>query len=331
MVKMKKFIKLTSVLLCVLMVLILFVGCGQRKEKVVIFTSAEDFRIEHLIEHLNEKFPDYNIVIEYMSTGNHAAKLLSEGKNTECDITYDLEYPYLQKLESQGMLADLSEFDKSMFLDNIVPSNFYMPDVRNGGAVIIDETALTKKGIAVPTSYEDLLKPEYKGLICMPNPKSSGTGFMFLQSLCVAWGEEKALAYFDKLSKNVVEFSSSGSGPINKLIQKEAAIGLGMTSQAVNANKNGSNFKITFFLEGSPYSMYGQGVVAGKLERPAVKDVFTYLSGEYTKINNQELFPEQLYKEGAAKVEGYPSDITYANMGSVTPEKKDTLLTKWKY
>lgn len=328
---MKKFIKLTSLLLCILMVLGLFAGCGAKKEKVIIYTSAEDFRVEHLKERIYDKFPDYNIVIEYMSTGSHAAKLLSEGKNTECDITYDLEYPYLQKLESQGLLADLSEFDRSLFLDNVAPSNFYMPDVRNGGAVIIDEQALKDKGIAVPTSYEDLLKPEYKGLICMPNPKSSGTGFMFLQSLCKAWGEEKALQYFDKLSENVIEFSGSGSGPINKLIQKEAAIGLGMTSQAVNANKNGSNLKIAFFAEGSPYSMYGQGVVAGKLERPAVKEVFTYLSGEYTKINNEELFPEQLYKEGPAKVEGYPSDITYADMGTLSPEEKDTLLTKWKY
>lgn len=328
---MKRFLKAASLILCVLCVLTLFAGCGDKREKVIIYTSAEDFRIEHLRERIEEKFPDYNIVIEYKSTGDHAAKLLSEGKNTECDITYDLEYPYLQKLEAQGLLADLSEFDRSLFLENVAPSNYYMPDVRNGGAVIIDEQALKDKGIAVPTSYEDLLKPEYKGLICMPNPKSSGTGFMFLQSLCKAWGEEKALKYFDELSENIMEFSSSGSGPINKLIQKEAAIGLGMTSQAVNANKNGSNLKIAFFPEGSPYSMYGQGVIAGKLERTAVKEVFTYLSGEYTKINNQELFPEQLYKEGPAKVEGYPSDITYADMGTLTPEEKDTLLTKWKY
>ena len=77
--------------------------------------------------------------------------------------------------------------------------------------------------------------------------------------------------------------------------------------------------------------MYGQGVIAGKLERKAVKEVFTYLSGEYTKINNQELFPEQLYKDGPAKVEGYPSDINYAEMGTLTPEAKDQLLTKWKH
>ena len=328
---MKTFIKSASLFVCCLILGLTFIGCGPKKESVVIFTSAEDFRIEHLREKLDEKFPHYDITIEYMSTGNHAAKLISEGKNTECDISYDLEYPYLHKLEKAGILADLTDFNKSEYADGVNPSKYYLPDVRNGGAVIIDEEALNAKNIPIPINYEDLLKPEYKGLICMPNPKSSGTGFMFLKSLCEAWGEQAALDYFDKLSENVIEFSSSGSGPINKLIQKEVAIGLGMTSQAVNANKNGSNLKIAFFNEGSPYSMSGQGIIEGKQEREAVREVFGYLSGEYTKINNQELFPEQIFKDGPAKVDGYPSDITYSNMGDTSPEAKDALLGKWKY
>ncbi len=34
------------------------------------------------------------------------------------------------------------------------------------------------KGVAIPQSYGDLIKAEYKGLIVMPNPASSGTGFL---------------------------------------------------------------------------------------------------------------------------------------------------------
>ena len=96
----------------------------------------------------------------------------------------------------------------------------------------------------MPAGYEDLLKPEYKGLVIMPNPKSSGTGYMFVKALVVSMGEEEALAYFDQLNENIIEYTSSGSGPINRLIQKEAAIGLGMTSQAVNANQEGGDFEI---------------------------------------------------------------------------------------
>ena len=57
-------------------------------------------------------------------------------------------------------------------------------------------------------------------MISMPNPKSSGTGYMFCKALVNEWGEEKALEYFDKLSENILSYTSSGSGPINALIMK---------------------------------------------------------------------------------------------------------------
>ena len=85
-------------------------------------------------------------------------------------------------------------------------------------------------------------------MISMPNPKSSGTGYMFCKALVNEWGEEKALEYFDKLSENILSYTSSGSGPINALIMKEAAIGLGMTPQAVaKINEGQAQLKIKYF------------------------------------------------------------------------------------
>ena len=71
-------------------------GCsGGNKEKVVIYSSAEDFRNEHLQTRLEEQFPDYEIVVEYQSTGSNAARLKAEGTSTECDIIFDLETGYM--------------------------------------------------------------------------------------------------------------------------------------------------------------------------------------------------------------------------------------------
>ena len=226
--------KILSIVLCLLLTVMLFAGCGETKEKVLIYTSIEDYVLEDLQACLNEKFPDYNIVIEYMSTGDHAAKLISEGANTACDITYDLEYPYLQKLDEKGLLANLTDIvDISVFSDDALLSECYIPHCRNGGSIILNTDVLKEKNLPEPTSYADLLNPIYKGFISMPNPKSSGTGFMFLMSLVNAMGEDEAFDYFDKLSENILQFTSSGSGPVNALLQGEAAIGLGMTSNAV--------------------------------------------------------------------------------------------------
>lgn len=65
--------------------------------------------------------------------------------------------------------------------------------------------------MAVPKTYEDLLKPEYKGLITMPNPASSGTGFLTVSGLAQLLGADKAWEYMDKLHENIGIYTHSGS------------------------------------------------------------------------------------------------------------------------
>ena len=318
-------------LLLVLLLCQLFAGCGEKKERVLIYTSAEDYRVEYMRQRLEEEFPQYNIVIEYMPTGNHAARLLAEGKQTECDITYDLEYTYLEKLAEAGVLADLSDYDFSVFCDDVNESKFYMAEYRNGGAIIINPQVLERYGLEKPTCYDDLLKPEYQGLISMPNPNSSGTGYMFLLAMVNERGEAAAFAYFDALAENVLQFTSSGSGPVNALIQGEVAIGLGITGTAVQAINEGAELEILFFEEGSPYALYGQGIIEGKQERQAVREVYDFLYGTYAYENCEKFFPEPIFKEKNFVVENYPVSIRYCDMSGNTAQQKEYLLSKWKH
>ena len=306
-------------------------ACGPQKETVLIYTSSEDFKIENMTKRLNERFPEYDIVIEYVSTGNHAAKLLAEGTATECDITHDLEYAYLSQLEKNGVLANLAAYDTSKYVDDVRLSDHYIIELRNSGAIIINTEVLAANGLSEPTSYQDLLKPEYKNLISMPNPKASGTGYMFLKSLVNAWGEEAALAYFDSLTTNVLAYTSSGSGPVKALVQGEVAVGLGMTAQAVTEINNGAPLKILFFEEGAPYTLYGQGIIQGKETREAVRRVFDYLVNEYNYENNEKFFPEKIFKDKNYSINNYPSNIPYADMSNNSIEEKARLLEKWKY
>ena len=320
---------IASVLALLLLCAPLLTGCGNDKESILIYTSVEDYVVEDMNARLAETFPDYDITIEYLATGNHAARLLAEGTGTSCDITYDLEYAYLAQLDEKGLLADLSGYNKDIYLEDTVESDNYVVQCRNGGAIILNTQVLAEKNLPEPTSYEDLLKPEYKGLISMPNPKNSGTGYMFLKSLVNTWGEEKALSYFDKLTENVLSYTSSGSGPVQKLIQGEVAIGLGMTAQAVTEINNGAPLEILFFQEGAPFTLYGQSIIKGKETDPVVKEVFDFLVNEYNHENNEKFFPEQIYKDTTYTVKNYPSSIPYANMDNNTIAEKERLLEKW--
>ena len=52
----------------------LLTGCGSKK-KVVIYTSMEEERNQKLREMVKKEFPELNVVIQHMATGNSAAKI----------------------------------------------------------------------------------------------------------------------------------------------------------------------------------------------------------------------------------------------------------------
>ena len=316
---------LASALLC-------FAGCSG-KETVIIYTSTEAYKMEYMQKRMNEQFPQYNVIIEYKTSGNHAATLQAAGKNAECDISHDLEYAYAEPLAAQGVFADLTDIvDWSIYAEDTVQSKYYAPEVRNGGCIIVNTERLEALGLDKPTSYADLLDPKYKNQISMPNPASSGTGYMFLLSLVNAWGEQEALDYFDKLSENVLSFTSSGSGPVNSLVLGEVAIGLGMTPNAATKIGEGHPLEILFFEEGSPYSLYGQTIIEGKQERACVKEVFVFLSTTLTEELCANYYPEKIFKDKDFTMENFPSDIKYADMQVEDASAyKEYLLSKWKH
>lgn len=244
-----------------------------------------------------------------------------------------MEYGYLEKISPY--LASLPPPIIDGFVDDVtaLPREYgvkWVPALRNGGAILINNEVLKKKGLAEPTSYEDLLKPEYKNLISMPNPKTSGTGYMFLKSLVNKWGEEKAQEYFNKLSHNILQYTSSGSGPVNALVQGEVGIGLGMTAQAVTEINKGAPIKIIFFSEGSPFALYGSGIVVGRERDPDVQKVFDFVTTTLNKENNELFFPEKVYKDMSFKLKNYPTDIPYADMSKDNWSEKVRLLNDWK-
>ena len=319
--------------LSALLLLALTASCKKAdNSSVIIYTSTEDFRTEHMQQLLKEKFPKYEITLQVLSTGNHAAKLKAEGTQTEADIILNLETGYMEGL--QDILADLSTYDLSEYLPELVPSSKrFLPWDKSSGAIVINRSKLESSGLPVPVSYQDLLKPMYKGLISMPNPKTSGTGYMFLVSLINAWGEDAAFAYFDGLAENILQFTTSGSGPVNALIQGEVAIGLGMTLTAVNAiNSRGVPLELFFFEEGAPNITTSFGIVKGKEKRPVVKEVFEFVMAKLVKDDKELYCPEPIFKNQPNNIANYPRSISYANMDGVYDlSRKEKLLAKWKY
>lgn len=326
---MKKWIILLLVLTVVFAVLAEVGG----KDSIVVCASTEQFRNDALQEQLSQRFPEYNVIVMYMATGKAAAKIYGEGSRSEVDILVGLETGYLNTIRDS--LEDISGLSRVSYLPGVTPEengNRWVTWERQAGAIVVNRSVLDKYGLQVPACYEDLLKPEYQGLVAMPDPKSSGTGYFFYKSWVNSWGEEKTLEYVDKLYGNLKQFTESGSGPIKLLKQGEAAIGLALTFQAVSEINEGQPFEIIYPEVGSPYSLTGTAMVAGHGEKEGVAEVYDFIINEFLVYDKENFSPETIYEDQVNKVENYPQSIVYADMTGIQDDKeKARLLALWKY
>jgi len=318
-----------KVIVFLMMGLILVLGgCSNNEDTVVIYTSMEEERNQALKDMIKEEFSDLDVVVQYLATGNSAAKIKNEGINVEADIVIDLETAHMVNIEEN--FADLSNFDSSIYLDGVVKSNNYFPWSKYTINFIVDKSYFKNNNLEVPETYEDLLDAKYKNLIAMPDPKTSGTGYAFYLNMVNILGEDGAIKYFKSLKKNLREFTTSGSGPTNLLKQGEIAIAIGMTSQGVKAINDGYNFEIIELETGSPYNTTSCGIIKGREENENVKKVFDWLINDFGKYDKENYMPDVLLKEQDNKVKNYPTGLKDANMDGIdSVSVKDKLIEKW--
>ncbi len=325
-------------------------GCGNNKT-IYIFTAHEDNRIQLYNKELKTRFPEYNIKIVSKTTGDLMAELEAQGARTSADIFIGIEITNAEILlsKNENLFADLSDYDTSHYVDEVLEyqkdtlladgavrkghKKYHIQD-KEAGCIVYSKSLV---GDNIPTSYEDLLDPKYKDLVIMPNPKRSGTGYYFYNGLASLYGKDYALNYFNRLNSNVKEWSSSGSGPVKGVDKKEIAVGLGMHFQAVDyANKN-DDIGITYFSEGSPYTLYTMGMINGKQNKKGVKEVYDYFFNYVNYLDNAQIVPETIYKAEYAKEVTVPNwkspsdySVDYMAMKNLLdPNYKNELLDSW--
>ena len=239
-----------SLLLCIALVL---TGCSDKnvkarktsvKDLVIIYTAAEEERIAYLQDELNKRFPDTVISIRAFGTGQLLSRLMAEGKNINCDIFYDLEVVNAEIILNSypHLFVDLSDYDFGIYDPSVAAyterHHRYAVNGKTAGAFLVNTRMLEEKGLSIPHTYEDMLNPEYRSLISIPSPKSSGTGYSFYNGMITILGEEDGLNYFEELQPNIKEYAATGSAPAKSVVNEDVAIAYGLLWQCVNYANN---------------------------------------------------------------------------------------------
>lgn len=257
--------------LCILVISIM-TGCvstspkeaQNSNEKLTIYSALEEEQIAYYIEGFREEYPHIDVEIIMDSHGVIASKLLAEKDNPQADVIWGLSAMNMIELKEEGVLESYKpkNYDKveSKFKDNeedVAWVGMSAPET----AIVVNYKELEKLGLEIPSRYLDLIKPKYKELITMPNPASSGTGYLTISAFIQMMGEEEAYKYMDKLHENIAHYTHSGSKPAKLAGSGEYPIGISFGYRASKQLQNGEPIKVIFPEEGSGWDLEANALV----------------------------------------------------------------------
>jgi iron(III) transport system substrate-binding protein len=266
------------------------------KTTLTVYTAVEADDLKKYAARFNEDHPDIEIKWVRDSTGVVTAKLLAEKANPQADVIWGLAATSLLVLKPEGLLMPYAPkgVDKldAQFRDKDSPPAWVGMDAWVA-AICFNTVEAQKKNLPKPTSWKDLTKPVYKGTIVMPNPASSGTGFLDVTSWLQLFGETEGWKFMDALHQNIGVYTHSGSKPCTMAGAGEYPIGVSFEFRAARQKKQGAPIDIVFPSEGSGWDMEATAIVKGTKNLEAAKALVDWSVSEKAM---------KLYNEGYAVV-----------------------------
>ncbi len=207
---------------------------GSNTDEVVIYSNGDEEAVVAMENALDGAGYEGQYLVQSLGTSELGGKLLAEGDQIEADLVTMSSYFVDSAQEQHSMFRDLSFETKAL---EEYPS-YYTPILSITGAIFVNTEVLKENGLEMPTSIKDLTKPEYSGLVSIPNIVDSSTGWLLIQAVISEYGEVEGKTILHDLVANVgPHLESSGSGPIKKVQAGEVAVGFGLRHQAVQAKK----------------------------------------------------------------------------------------------
>ncbi|WP_409347326.1 putative 2-aminoethylphosphonate ABC transporter substrate-binding protein [Paenibacillus sp. MBLB4367] len=280
--------------------------------EINVYTAMEEEQIKTYLTSFKSQNPNVKVNIVRDSTGIMTAKLIAEKENPQADVVWGLAATSLLAMDDRNMLEPYApkgvERVLPEFKDKANPPKWVGIDIWET-AIIVNKAEMDKRKLAVPQTYEELAKPEYKGLIAMPHPASSGTGYLTVNALNQLYGKEKAWAYMDKLHENMMVYTHSGSKPAKMAASGEAPIGISYGYSGILEKKKGAPVEVIFPKEGSGWDMEANALVKKKEIKPEAKLFLDWaISDEPMKEYNKNYAILSIKQEGGQTPEGYSKD-----------------------
>ncbi len=270
---------------------VLAAAVARAETELTVYTAVEAEDLKRYAETFNQDHPDIKINWVRDSTGIITAKLLAEKDNPQADVIWGLAGTSLLLMKGEGMLEPykprgVEKLDPK-FVDQDDPPSWVGMDAWVA-AICYNTVEGEKLGLKPPTSWKDLTDPMYKGHIIMPNPNSSGTGFLDVSSWLQIFGEEEGWKYMDALHQNIARYTHSGSKPCKLAAAGEIPIGISFAFRGAKSKAAGAPIEIIVPKEGVGWEMEATAIVAGTDDLEAAQKLVDWsISPKAMEMYNQ--------------------------------------------
>ena len=247
---------------------------AQQRTRLTVYTALENEQLQPLKQAAEAALRDIEIAWVRDSTGVITARLIAERQNPRADMIWGLSVFSLLQMEGLDMLEPYTPVGANALRPNFRSDR--NPMTWTGmdafvSAICFNTAVAQARNLPRPTTWADLLNPAFRGQIVMPNPASSGTGFLTIAGWMGSMGEAPAWDFMTKLHENVQVYTHSGSAPCNNAARGEYGLGISLDMRAVTLKNQGAPIDIIVPTDGVGFDMEGTAILRGTRNAEAAK------------------------------------------------------------
>lgn len=324
---------------------LLLVACGsddassEGKGSLTLYTPMPE---ENAKAYLNKFEEDTGIKVNFtrLSTGEILSKLKSEDGRSDASIWFagpsdsfiEADKEELLEKYDPDELENLDKIDESIMIEDAS----WLPIYQGPIAFASNEKWLEENNVEAPTSWDDLLKPEFENNIMLAHPAASGTGYQFISTLFQEMGEDKAIDYLKKFNQNVKQWTKGGSANAQFIGQGEVGTGLAFAQDLLPLIEEGYPLTITYPEDGVSVAVEGAAKIKGgpEKEQENANEFMRWINSDEgqnvyadTGYYHLPVIPDAKIPEGAPDL----SELNVAEIDNLwSSEHRDELVDKFE-
>jgi iron(III) transport system substrate-binding protein len=234
--------------------------------ELTVYSTTEGDNLRIFADHFRQAHPEISVNWVRDSTGIMHARIMAEKDNPRADVLFAMAATSMLTMDELGMFvpytpAGVDQLDPR-YRDKNDPAH-WVGIYGWASAVCFNTIEAGKQSMPQPRRWTDLTDPEYRGQITMPNPASSGTGFLMVSAWIQMWGEDEAWKFMDALHENVATYSHSGSKPCEQAASGEYVVGISFPFRGARLKSQGAPIEVIIPEEGTGWEMQAVAIMTG--------------------------------------------------------------------